>query len=932
MPIPSYRTRQPLLHVPPEISFEFAGWVGDRIRANENNWLIPAPSVNPGMIGMFRNRDRLTWAPAAWIGEYAGKYLISAVQSLRLTRNPSLAAVVETFVSGLLDPHVPDHSLGLPLPWDLWGQYHVMLGLLHWYAYSGDSAALAACVGAADLAYSRYFDAPCRMMDPDPDHPEVNMAIIHVLTLLFAWTGDARYREFAYKIADGWATCDIALNYLQDARAGVPFWNGKGRRWEGLPSIQALAELSYIIPDSDTAQIYFAAFNKVWQDLHDSERHCTGGFTSSETTTGDHCNPGFIETCGTVAWMALTIDKALMSLDNTDAADDLELALFNAVLGAQTPDGRLWTYHTPMGGITMDDFADGSSDSGVFMQCQSGYRLPATYNLSGQSDCSYPPFAGGNKLPLLGSYPQLSCCAANGPRGIGCLSEWAVVRSERTLVINYYGPGYFTVATPSGAPLRVTQRTAYPADGVIDIVLDLPAPEIFTIALRIPGWSTRSRVELNGGTLDSSAGRYCQIFREWRSDDTVRITMDMNVAKKTGTPRANGLKVAYYGPLLLALDSIDNPGAISSPPSLSSLPVAVSLNPDHLVRVDFAHAGVSVPLRPFAFAGQSPGGALPPRPNPAVPWRFLRSQAVDETNGASVIAPHIDLLTDGTIRGYSHPNESRWGFDGDILAFYAADGSPSTRFTYRMDKNGKQLLIGTFLFDPSIHHVLSEIDFSITGHFWQFRSRSTSPPPGNDPDLRAKVLLRVVQLNLGGTFSVPTHPNETRWGMEGDALVFYGADGSASTRFTEIQMLNGRTLRSGQFLYDGEITHELVQIDPDFTKTIWMFRREGRKDSLTNELQLLPDGTIDGYRHPNERKWTRGLTPWSIQFLNDRNEVTTLFEAGNLTVNKNGAMQITGTLIGTSITHTLIESAPGWVFGSRYLSWLPYEPGGPVRR
>ena len=34
--------------------------------------------------------------------------------------------------------------------WDLWGQYHVMLGLLLWYRETGDKAAFAACCRCAD--------------------------------------------------------------------------------------------------------------------------------------------------------------------------------------------------------------------------------------------------------------------------------------------------------------------------------------------------------------------------------------------------------------------------------------------------------------------------------------------------------------------------------------------------------------------------------------------------------------------------------------------------------------------------------------------------------------------------------------------------------------------------------------------------------------
>src|SRR4051794_18855369 len=119
---PGHRSLKPVLAAPASVTFSFGGWIGARVRANESNWLIPAPATNPGMIDMFRQRltNPLPDFPVAWAGEFAGKYLISAVQSLRLTANPALRRVVEQFVAQLIASQGTDGSLGLPLSWDLW--------------------------------------------------------------------------------------------------------------------------------------------------------------------------------------------------------------------------------------------------------------------------------------------------------------------------------------------------------------------------------------------------------------------------------------------------------------------------------------------------------------------------------------------------------------------------------------------------------------------------------------------------------------------------------------------------------------------------------------------------------------------------------------------------------------------------------------------
>ena len=75
----------------PHARFEFTGPVGERIHANLDNRLLRAPQANPGMLEMFRVRDRQPEPQLVpWAGEFIGKYLISAVQALRMSDNPSL--------------------------------------------------------------------------------------------------------------------------------------------------------------------------------------------------------------------------------------------------------------------------------------------------------------------------------------------------------------------------------------------------------------------------------------------------------------------------------------------------------------------------------------------------------------------------------------------------------------------------------------------------------------------------------------------------------------------------------------------------------------------------------------------------------------------------------------------------------------------------
>src|SRR5712692_6021905 len=183
----------------------FGGPMGERIEANQEHWLLAAPHANPAMLEMFRDRDREpTRDLVPWAGEFAGKYLTSAVLALRLTEDRLLRAHLEAFVRELIDTQDPDGYMGPfrrsrrllgPGLWDVWGHYHCLLGLLLWHEQTGDAEALAACRRIGDLLCRTFLDSGHRVLDAGSE--EMNQSVAHGLCLLFQRTGEPRYLQLA---------------------------------------------------------------------------------------------------------------------------------------------------------------------------------------------------------------------------------------------------------------------------------------------------------------------------------------------------------------------------------------------------------------------------------------------------------------------------------------------------------------------------------------------------------------------------------------------------------------------------------------------------------------------------------------------------------------------------------------------------------------
>jgi DUF1680 family protein len=494
--------------------------MGERIEANVRHWLLPAPAANPAILQMFRDRDRTPRRDLVpWAGEFAGKYLISAVQALRLTRDTQLQADLRRFVAELIATQAKDGYLG-PFPkgmrmtgkrvWDLWGQYHVMLGLYLWAKDQDDRAALAACRRCADLFCATFLDGGQRVLQAGSE--EMNESCIHIFALLYRETGEPRYLRLVREIEKDWQAPPSG-DYVRAALAGKAFYQTRKPRWESLPGMQAIAELYFITGE----QKYRRAFERLWWSIAEHDRHNGGGFSSGEQATGNPYDPRPIETCCTVAWTALTVDYLRLSGD-ARAADELELSTWNAVLGAQNASGRWWTYNTPMDGERR------ASGHDIVFQARAGS-------------------------------PELNCCSVNGPRGLGVLSEWAVMRAADGIALNYYGPSLFSIPSPSGAKVRLAQETDYPVGGRVRLTVTPERAERFTLRLRIPAWSRTTAVRINGeAQAGVRPGTYLKLDRTWKRGDVVELTFDMGPRLWVGEREAAGQVSVYHGPLLLAYD------------------------------------------------------------------------------------------------------------------------------------------------------------------------------------------------------------------------------------------------------------------------------------------------------------------------------------------------------------------------------------------
>ena len=336
------------------------------------------------------------------------------------------------------------------------------------------------------------------------------MTILTGMALMHRLTGETRYLRMAREVEKDW---ERAGDYLRAGLDGREYFQSPKPRWESLHDLQGLVELWRITGEAK----YRDSFIHHWRSIRRWDRRNTGAFSSGEQATGNPYAPTAIETCCTVAWMALTIDYLKLTGDPR-AADELELSTLNGGLGAQHPSGRWWTYNTPMDGTR-----EASAHTIVF-QARAGT-------------------------------PELNCCSVNGPRVLGALSDWAVMAAGDGLVVNSFLPGEFS-ATLRDQKVGLKLDRDYPRADSQRVIMTKSGSQEWTFRLRIPYWSKQTTVKANFKGIPETVkpGSYLEVRRRWKAGDEITLQFNFGLRAVAGANEAAGKVSLYRGPLLLAWD------------------------------------------------------------------------------------------------------------------------------------------------------------------------------------------------------------------------------------------------------------------------------------------------------------------------------------------------------------------------------------------
>lgn len=502
---------------------QLRGRIGAAVDRTIQNRIV-AQDSEP-LVDAFRHRTEERY----WQTEFWGKWFLSAVDAYRYRENAAFKEKLDRSVQSLIDTQSPDGYIGNYADashlqqWDIWGRKYTLLGLLAWHDATGDRRALQSATRLADHLMSEVGPGKADIVKTGNYRGMPSSSVLEPVVLLYRASGEERFLSFAKYIVEQWSTAE-GPQLIEKALAGVPVaerFRGQGSWWswangqkayEMMSCYEGLLELYRITGEHS----YLEAVRKAVANIRDTEINEAGSGSSLECWYGGRARQAhparhMMETCVTMTWMKLC-DNLLRLTGDPIYADEIERSAYNALLAALFPDASSFAKYSPL----------------------EGSRQP------GEPQCGMP----------------LHCCSANGPRAVMLLPAFAFMTSASQPVVNFYSEGNVSFVIGTGERVGISQTTDYPRGNTVTLSINPSRKCRFKLSLRIPAWSSRTVLSVNGVALDPpQPGTYAQIEREWNPGDNVKLELDLRARIIHLGSEMESHRAIVRGPVVLARDS-----------------------------------------------------------------------------------------------------------------------------------------------------------------------------------------------------------------------------------------------------------------------------------------------------------------------------------------------------------------------------------------
>ena len=515
-------------------NYKFNGIIDDSVKFVEENQIL-REDLWKRFVTQFKEED--ADAEGGWRGEYWGKMMRGACFVYEYSQNPKLYQVLTDTIKdmltaedelGRISTYAVNHEFDA---WDLWGRKYVLLGMQYYLEICKDEALKAEVIACM-----------CRQVDyliskiglPEEGKLLITRAtrhwrglnsasILEPVVRLYKLTKEQKYFDFATYIVNCGGTDVVNIFDLAYEDKFYPYQYPVTKAYEMTSCFEGLLEYYFVTGEEKykTSVVNFA--NKVLESDFTiiGCSGCTHELFDHSTVRQANTTNGRIqqETCVTVTLMKFFYRLAMLTGDSK-FADAFEISLFNAYLGSINTESVI--------------------DPGMYIVHPDWKAEALTFD-------SYSPLTADVRGKGIGGLKTMSdmhyygCCVCIGPAGLGLAAKMAAYTDDKAVTLNLFIDGEMHIKTPAGNPLTLKTDTTYPVSGRVKVSLVLDNAEKFALKIRIPAWSKRTGLALNGELVEVNDG-YAVLNREWKAGDQIELLLDM---------RTEAIKPIPYGTQIL---------------------------------------------------------------------------------------------------------------------------------------------------------------------------------------------------------------------------------------------------------------------------------------------------------------------------------------------------------------------------------------------
>ncbi len=421
---------------------------------------------------------------------------------------------------------------------ELYNSGHLFEAAAAHYWATGKRNLLDIALKNADLLVANF--GPGKLQSP-PGHEIVETGLIR----LYHITHNAKYLElskFLMDVRGDSTTHKLYGAYNQDHIPVIQQTEAVGHAVRAEYLYAGMTDIAAIYGDTG----YLKAVNALWENIVNYKMYVTGGIGARHEGEAFGHNyelpnlTAYNETCaaiGSVYWN----QRMFLLTGDSKYYDIIERTLYNALITGISLSGDQFFYPNPL-----------------------------------ESDGKYAFNMGACTRQ---SWFDCSCCPTNLIRFIPSIPGLIYATTKDILFVNLYMSNK-AVAVVNNNEVEIVQKTGYPGNGNISVIINPKQAAQFTVKLRIPGWarnivapgnlySYRNKADANIQLIINGKNQkveikngYVEIAREWKKGDQIGLVLPMSIREVVADKnvKENINKVAFeYGPLVYCAEEADNP-------------------------------------------------------------------------------------------------------------------------------------------------------------------------------------------------------------------------------------------------------------------------------------------------------------------------------------------------------------------------------------